>query len=325
MRGGMALCISVPGSMAEGGWSAWLTRSPVLEAHLQSHETLILRNASSTASVSLSCAGKATAGRPPGGPSSGGAAPAAGRPVAVSRHYSDAVPDVIGGDPQFRSDRGEADQTVAATLAAFAAGTGSEQAALTALASSRLLVPIVAVASGERDENGAEKSSEMAAPAIVGADGRRALPAFTSMDSLRRWKADARPVPVPALGVWQSAAGESQAVIIDIAGPVQLAVEGARLAALAGGAAVPPLHQDPDVHAVVAAVAAARPVGIRIRIGPPQGAGDLTIELAPADPGAGDPIPPAVAEEIANEIADRLADRLAAGIALVVRRPAARP
>src|SRR5580700_4563383 len=299
MRGGMALCISVPGSMAEGGWSAWLTRSPVLEAHLQSHETLILRNASSTASVSLSCAGKATAGRPPGGPSSGGAAPAAGRPVAVSRHYSDAVPDVIGGDPQFRSDRGEADQTVAAALAAFAAGTGSEQAALTALASSRLLVPIVAVASGERDENGAEKSSEMAAPAIVGADGRRALPAFTSMDSLRRWKADARPVPVPALGVWQSAAGESQAVIIDIAGPAQLAV--------------------------VAAVAAARPVGIRIRIGPPQGAGDLTIELAPADPGAGDPIPPAVAEEIANEIADRLADRLAAGIALVVRRPAARP
>ncbi|HSZ45802.1 MAG TPA: SseB family protein [Streptosporangiaceae bacterium] len=235
------------------------------------------------------------------------------------------MPDVIGGDPQFRSDRGEADQTVAAALAAFAAGTGSEQAALTALASSRLLVPIVAVASGERDENGAEKSSEMAAPAIVGADGRRALPAFTSMDSLRRWKADARPVPVPALGVWQSAAGESQAVIIDIAGPVQLAVEGARLAALAGGAAVPPLHQDPDVHAVVAAVAAARPVGIRIRIGPPQGAGDLTIELAPADPGAGDPIPPAVAEEIANEIADRLADRLAAGIALVVRRPAARP
>jgi SseB protein N-terminal domain len=239
----------------------------------------------------------------------------------VSR-YSDAVPELSGGDPRFRADHGEADPAVAAALTAFADGTGTERAALTALAAARLLVPVVAV-TGEFDD-GAEKSSEMATPSMVGADGRRALPAFTSQAALRRWQPAARPVPVPALGVWQSAARDSQAVIIDVAGPVPLAVEGARLAALAAGEPVPALHEDADVRAALAAVAAAQPAGVRIRLGPPRGAADFTIELAPADPAAVAPVPESGASAIAEELADRLAGRLAGGIAVVRRSPAGR-
>ena len=52
-----------------------------------------------------------------------------------------------GGPSAFRDDDGSADPRVAAALAAFGSGLGSEHAALSALASSRLLVPIVAAPS----------------------------------------------------------------------------------------------------------------------------------------------------------------------------------
>ncbi len=230
-----------------------------------------------------------------------------------------------------------------AALAQYAAGTGTEHAALAALAGARLLVPVVAVRADDlvprdgdasKDEDmghadasgGPEKTSEMAVPAIVGSDGRKALPAFTCLEALQRWQRDARPVPVPAAGVWQSAVHESQAVIIDVAGPVPLAVEGARLAALASGAAVPYLHEDPDVRAAVAAVAAGRPPGLRIRLGPPQRDADFALELTPSDPTASGPVTEEAARAFADEVATRLGGRVRCGIALVLPggSPAAR-
>ncbi len=238
-----------------------------------------------------------------------------------------------GGDARFRADQGGADPAVTAALTAFAAGRASEHAVLTALAQARLLVPVVAVAAdelapgdspqrGPQAGSGGEKASEMAIPAIVGRDGRRALPAFTCLQTLKRWQADARPVPVAAAGVWQSAVAESQAVIIDIAGPVPLAVEGARLTALASGTPALRLHEDPDVRAAVSAAAARQPAGIRVRLGPPQGDADLTVELEPADLAAGQPVPDELANAFADELAVHLTGRLGRGIALVVRPPA---
>lgn len=179
-------------------------------------------------------------------------------------------------EPQFPADQGAADPAVTTALAAYAAGRGSEQAALTALAASRLLVPVVAVAAGEHggDEtapagDGAagpgtglrrEKTTEMALPTLIGRDGRAAVLAFTCLDALRRWRPDARPVPVPAGRAWLAGAEEASAVVIDVAGPVPLAVEGARLAALAAGRPVPLPHQDPDVLAALRAALASEPL-----------------------------------------------------------------
>ena len=160
------------------------------------------------------------------------------------------------GGQQFRGDRGGTDPRVAAALAAWQCGQGSEQAALTALAVTRLLVPVIAVLAGPAPgvpPPGGDKNSEMVMPTLIGRDGRPAVLAFTGLDALARWRPDARPVPAEAGRVWRAAVTDGAAVVIDVAGPVPLAVEGARLAALAAGQPVPPPHQDPDVRSQVEA------------------------------------------------------------------------
>jgi len=228
--------------------------------------------------------------------------------------------ELTAGDPSFREDDGQADSGVAAALAAYAAGSGTEHAVLTALAASRLLVPVVAVRTGELSPAGGEKASEMAMPVIVGADGRRAIPAFTSAQSVQRWRPEARPVPVHASGVWQSAVQEFCAVIVDIAGPVAVAVEGARLAALADGADVPHMHEDPDVWQAVADAVAAVAPGARVRFGKAAAGTDLSLELA-----YDGPLPDGLVNQVAEAVNVRLPGRVRGGIAIAALPPAERP
>ena len=231
------------------------------------------------------------------------------------------------GGQQFRGDRGEAEPRVAAALAAYQAGQRSEQAALTALAAARLLVPVVAVLAdgtateGAKDSEGfkdseGDKDSEMVLPTLIGRDGRPAVLAFTSLDALARWRPDARPVPAEADRVWRAAVADGCAVVIDVAGPVPLAVEGARLAALAAGQPVPPPHEDPDVRAEVQAATAAEPAIAGFTLAPGREDGpDLAIvlHLTGKAPGKG----PAVNRAAAG-IAARLATRLRRGIEVII-------
>jgi SseB protein N-terminal domain len=184
----------------------------------------------------------------------------------------------VGGEPAFRDDTGAADVSVSAALAAFAAGSGSEHAALRALAGSRLLMPVVTAPAASTSTSTSHRS-ELATPVLTGKDGRPALPAFTGLDALQRWQGDARPVPVPARAVWQAAIASSCAVVIDVAGPVALAVEGARLAALAGGGPVPAPFQDPDVRAAVDAALTAEPAVTGFRLAEGRADTDLTVAL----------------------------------------------
>jgi hypothetical protein len=136
----------------------------------------------------------------------------------------------------------------------------------------------------------------MAIPTLVRSDGRRAVIAFTGTESLRRWKDDARPVPVPAARVWAAALAEADAAVIDVAGPVPLAVEGARLRALANGEPPPLPHEDPDIRAEVAAVTP------DFTLGPGGPDSDLAVTLKTAD------------MDQARQIALRLAPRCRRGI-----------
>ncbi len=163
------------------------------------------------------------------------------------------------------------------------------------------------------------RGSEMATPALVGRDGRLALVAFTSTDAVRRWQPAARPVPVPATAVFQSAAEESSAVVVDIAGPVPLAVEGARLAALAAGGLLPRMHEDPDVWELIAQAAGRVAPGIRVRLGAPPPGAEFTLELAPP-PGVPGLVPEDVAARVAQAVREQLADRVRSAVALI-RRP----
>ena len=199
-----------------------------------------------------------------------------------------------------QGDTGAADPGVVAALEAYARGTGSEHDALTAIARARLLVPVVALLT-EESEAGTEKESEMALPTLVGNDGRTAVIAFTGTDTLRRWREDARPVPVAAPRVCEAALSEAAAaVVIDVAGPVPLAVEGARLRALAANQPPPPPHEDPDIQAEVAAVTP----HFTLEPGGPDS--DLLVRLTTADA--------AEARRLGGEIALRLRPRLRRGI-----------
>jgi type III secretion system (T3SS) SseB-like protein len=222
------------------------------------------------------------------------------------------------GGQQFRDDDGAADPRLAAALAAYQAGRGSEQAALAALAAARLLVPVVAVLAGGSAADG-DKNSEMMLPTLIGQDGRPAVLAFTGLEPLARWRPGARPVPAEAGRVWRAAAADGCAVVIDVAGPVPLAVEGARLAALAAGRPVPPAYEDPDVRAEVEAAVAAEPAIAGFGLGPGEQA-DLAVRLriAAVRQAAGD-WQPAV-NQVARGIAGRLVVRLRRGIEISVTR-----
>jgi hypothetical protein len=250
------------------------------------------------------------------------------RPAAAAA-YSGAVTVLRGGDPAFRDDDGSADPRSAAALAAFAAGEGSEHAALAALAASRLLVPVVAVPGEPRQRGagpgapaGGETGSEMALPTLVGRDGRRAVPAFTCLEALARWRPGARPVPAPAALVWRAAADDACAVVVDIAGPVPLAIDGARLAALAAGRPAPPPHEDPDVLSAVAAEAAGQATISGFRVAAGQPGGDLEIRVMLAAGCAADAAHAADAvRRLGAGVMARLGDRLRRGVAIRVVPP----
>lgn len=173
-------------------------------------------------------------------------------------------------------------------------------------------------AAGER----AEKASEMAMPTLIGLDGRRAVPAFTCLDALRRWQDNARPVPVAARKVWQAATEESCAVVIDVAGPVPLAVEGARLTALARGEAAPRPESDPDIQEAVATVLAGELNVAAFQLGPGDADRDLMIGLIPASDDAGWDNE-ALAGRVGDAVMTRLGGRLRRGVAIWFGAPAA--
>ncbi|MEO3814526.1 SseB family protein [Sphaerisporangium sp. B11E5] len=139
--------------------------------------------------------------------------------------------------PLVPDDDGAADAAVADVLAAYAAGKADAAGVAAVLADVRLLVPVVALLT--EAETGAdglrrEKESEMALPVLVGADGRKAVPAFTGADALTRWRPDARPIQVLTPQVCRAALGENAAaVVVDVAGPVPFVLEGPLLHALA--------------------------------------------------------------------------------------------
>jgi hypothetical protein len=247
------------------------------------------------------------------------------------------VPGISGTDPASSADGGGADARVTEALRAFWAGQGGEHDALTALAESRLLVPVVAVpASQAGDDAGqpehqppgasaaGEKVSEMGMPTLIGMDGRRAIPAFTCLSSLQAWQADARPVPAQAAKVWQAAVADSCAVVIDVAGPVPLAVEGVRLDALARGEQAPAPCADSDVRDVVAGVLEGELAVAGFELRPGGQDHDLVIALTLSEQGsrrdAADPAD--LAAGVGNAVMARLGGRLRRGIAIWLDRAA---
>jgi hypothetical protein len=112
-----------------------------------------------------------------------------------------------GTTPSAPDDDGGVDPAFASVLSA-----GTPEEVGVALLSARLLVPVVAVRT--------EGEADMAVPELVNEAGKRALPVFSSIDALRAWRVDARPVPMTGVRVMAGARTEGyDGVVLDVAGP----------------------------------------------------------------------------------------------------------
>ncbi|KGN38977.1 SseB family protein [Knoellia subterranea] len=179
----------------------------------------------------------------------------------------------------FEGDDGSADAELAAALASDDATTLME-----AVASARLLVPIVAEPIDTAVEGGliVDKQTDMAAVTLVAPDGERALPVFTSLDAIAAWDPAARPVPVTSARAAQAAVSEQcDVIVMDIAGPVTRVLRPSMVWALAQERQWLAPHEDPFVaKAVERAVSEEEAVlGHRIEEGAPTGQGILGIAL----------------------------------------------
>lgn len=205
---------------------------------------------------------------------------------------------------QFAGDDGTADPELAGLLRAHADGAGNLQDVVRRLAATRVLVPVLAelaVADVVEHEGPSgtqelhvDKEAAAGVVAIEAPDGRRALPVFTSVEAMRAWREDARPVPVEAARAALSAVSEDWSlVVVDPAGPATALVPRPAVWALAQGLewrpALVPSGPDGDVVVdaeVAAAVAdAAAPVQYVVRAhAEPGRRAEIAVVLA-LDPG----------------------------------------
>lgn len=111
--------------------------------------------------------------------------------------------------------------------------------AVAELCTARLLVPVVATATRLGETVGgltSDKEAEMSVVLLQAADGRRAMLAFTGLDALQAWNAEARPVPVTIdLAAKTTQAEDVTALLVDFAGPHPLVIDGEVLDQLAAG------------------------------------------------------------------------------------------
>ena len=176
----------------------------------------------------------------------GGATDSAGQPWAGR--------SLAGDDAKihnFEDDDGTADAGYLAAVAALRQGTGDEAGVVAALATARVFIPIVAQLAEEAESaHGlhADKQAEMALVTLKAADGRTALPAFTSAAALAAWHPEARPVAVYAARAALSAVAEgAELLVLDPGADVTFVVRRPGVWALAQQHDWIPSYDDPEL------------------------------------------------------------------------------
>ncbi|GEL94214.1 SseB family protein [Cellulomonas composti] len=127
----------------------------------------------------------------------------------------------------FAGDDGTADETVAAALAGYGAGSATLRTVVAALEGTRVLVPVLAelevgelvVHDGHAHQ--VDKEASAGIVALRAPDGRTALPVFSSVGAMTAWRRDARPVPTDVARAALSAVQEGwEVLVLDPGGPV---------------------------------------------------------------------------------------------------------
>ncbi|VXB62693.1 SseB family protein [Arthrobacter sp. 8AJ] len=185
----------------------------------------------------------------------GGATDSAGQPWAGR--------SLAGEDAKihnFEDDDGTADAGYLGAIAALRQGRGDEADVVASLATARVFIPIVAQLAEEAEtEHGlhADKQADMALVTLKAADGRTALPAFTSADALSAWHPEARPVAVYAARAALSAVAEgAELLVLDPGADVTFVVRRPGVWALAQQHGWTPSYSDQELAAEMGTAAA---------------------------------------------------------------------
>lgn len=114
-------------------------------------------------------------------------------------------------------DDGSADPELWSALTRFRAGDAQMPDVVDALRAARVLVPLVAEKGDEGvGPNGlvVDKTQELSIVTVSAPDGRKVLPVFTCVDTMRKWNPLARPIPVAGTRAALAAAGEDTDLIV---------------------------------------------------------------------------------------------------------------
>lgn len=175
------------------------------------------------------------------------------------------------------ADDGSADPRLLAALLSFREGTGDQLEVVEAYRSARLLIPLIA----EKGDHGigahglpVDKTQELSIVTVAAPDGRRVLPVFTSVDTMRAWDASARPVPVDGVRTALSAVDDdTDLIVIDAGSATEFVLRRPAVWAIGQGTPWEPSFTSPEVFA-----------GLQASIGAELAVLDLAV--SPGDPGA---------------------------------------
>jgi hypothetical protein len=221
-------------------------------------------------------------------------------------------------DTTFDDDDGLADPALVAAIAALPHG-GSQRAIVDALRTARLLIPLVAEA-GDVGHTAAgklvDKTQELSIVTVAGPDGRSVMPAFTSVEAMRSWDADARPVPVESRRVAMAAASEeTQLVVLDPTAPTEFVLRRPAVWALGQDLPWTPCSEDPEVARAFAATIETEPAVVRVELAP----GDPLARFAGPELTVGLRLIAGLDREQIGELVGRLQQRWAADAVIAER------
>lgn len=121
-----------------------------------------------------------------------------------------------------------------------------------ALSACRVLIPLLAEAGDfgvTAEGRTVEKSQELSIVTVAAPDGRRVMPVFSSVEAMRAWNPEARPIPVPMPQAALAAAQEHTDLIIVDPGTAhqEIGVRRPQLQAVALGERAVPAWADDEV------------------------------------------------------------------------------
>ena len=149
------------------------------------------------------------------------------------------------------ADDGSADPALLDALLRFRAGDGSQAEVVDAFRSARVLIPLVA----EKGDEGTgptgltvDKTQELSIVTVAAPDGRRVQPVFSSVESMQKWDATARPIPVEATrAALAASADDTDLIVLDPTSDTEFVIRRPAVWAVAQGHAWEPSFLSPEV------------------------------------------------------------------------------